>query len=381
MRRTAADPRPCRHPCPREYGLAGVGHQFRPPSPCWSRQDRSGPGSILSRPTRRWWPKLVADPGQAVFARTWVPARPRVGSRTAHLPAGAGPVSAQVEGDEVAALGREVVGGAFALLVPGDVAEHGSAIVGVVVADAPVVVDVELHAADGAGLVQQPAQRADRGDRAVDEHQRPVGPLADPGAGDEGVVADAEPPQGGAAAGAGRVDGAAVDEQGEVLAHAAHRGAHRGVPAPLPDGTVTIGQWGRDASMSPSVRSVRQNLDLLVDRGTVNPTCANGSTPRWGFGVGNNAFVPRTGIGQRADGALVFVNSPVTSVCSLGRLLHQAGAVRGMELDINNDLSIGYYYTHDGGTVLGHVTRDNQSKGPTHYFTAQSRDFIAFYLR
>src|SRR5674536_167467 len=77
-----------------------------------------GPGSTLSRPTWRWWPKLVADPGQAVFARTWVPSRPRVGSPTAHLPAGAGPVSAQVEGDEVAALGREVVGGAFALLVP-----------------------------------------------------------------------------------------------------------------------------------------------------------------------------------------------------------------------------------------------------------------------
>jgi len=45
MRRRAADPRPWRHPCPREYGLAGVGHQFRPPSPCWSRQGRAGPGS------------------------------------------------------------------------------------------------------------------------------------------------------------------------------------------------------------------------------------------------------------------------------------------------------------------------------------------------
>src|SRR5664280_3777621 len=129
----------------------------------------SGPGSTLSRPTWRWWPKLVADPGQSVFARTWGWSRPRVGSPTAHLPAGAGLVSAEVEGDEVAALRREVVGGAFALLVPGDVAEHGPAVVGVVVSDAPVVVDVELHAADGAGLVQQPAQRADRGDRAVDE--------------------------------------------------------------------------------------------------------------------------------------------------------------------------------------------------------------------
>src|SRR5450756_2627539 len=36
------------HPCPREYGLAGVGLEFRPPSPpspCWSRQGRAGPGS------------------------------------------------------------------------------------------------------------------------------------------------------------------------------------------------------------------------------------------------------------------------------------------------------------------------------------------------
>ncbi len=97
-------------------------------------------------------------------------------------------------------------------------------------------------------------------------------------------------------------------------------------------GTVSIGQWGRDVSMNPSVRSVRQNLDLLVDGGTVNPACSSGSTPVWGYGVGNSSYVPRTGIGQRADGALEFVNRPVTSVCSLGRLLVQAGAVRGMQL-------------------------------------------------
>jgi len=146
-------------------------------------------------------------------------------------------------------------------------------------------------------------------------------------------------------------------------------------------GAVTIGQWGRDASMGPAVRSVRQNLDLLVDGGTVNPTCASGSTPLWGYGVNNDAYVPRTGIGQRPDRALVFVNSPVTSVCSRGRLLKAAGAVRAMQLDINYDWSIGYYFTHEGGAVHGHVTRADQSKGPDHYFAAQSRDFIAFYLR
>jgi len=70
------------------------------------------------------------------------------------------------------------------------------------------------------------------------------------------------------------------------------------------DGTVSIARWGREATMRPTVRSVRQNLDLLLDGGALNPTCSQGSTPVWGYGVGNTAYVPRTGIGigQRTDG-------------------------------------------------------------------------------
>jgi hypothetical protein len=147
------------------------------------------------------------------------------------------------------------------------------------------------------------------------------------------------------------------------------------------DGTATVGQWGRDVAMSPTVRSVRQNLDLLVDGGNVNPSCSTDSSPIWGYTVGNDAYVPRTAIGVRADGSLIFVNSPAVSVCSLGQLLKSAGVVRGMELDINYDWSIGYYFTHEGGQVQSHKSRPDQSKGPDHYFAPQSRDFVAFYLR
>ncbi len=147
------------------------------------------------------------------------------------------------------------------------------------------------------------------------------------------------------------------------------------------DGTTTVGQWGRDVAMSPNVRSVRQNLDLLVDGGNVNPTCNSDSSPIWGYTVGNDAYVPRTALGVRADGSLIFVNSPAVSVCSLGQLLKSAGVVRGMELDINYDWSIGYYFTHDGGQVQSHMSRPTQSKGPDHYFSPQTRDFVAFYLR
>jgi hypothetical protein len=147
------------------------------------------------------------------------------------------------------------------------------------------------------------------------------------------------------------------------------------------DGTATVGQWGRDILPGPNVKSVRQNLDLLVDGGNVNPTCNQDSSQTWGLTVGNNAYVPRTAIGQRPDGALIFINSPAVSVCSLGQLLKSAGVQRGMELDINNDWSIGYYFTHTNGQVQSHRSRTTQAQGPDHYFAPQSRDFIAFYLR
>ena len=37
------------------------------------------------------------------------------------------------------------------------------------------------------------------------------------------------------------------------------------------NGSSTVGQWGRDVTMTPDVVSVRQNLDLLVDNGQAGP--------------------------------------------------------------------------------------------------------------
>ena len=147
------------------------------------------------------------------------------------------------------------------------------------------------------------------------------------------------------------------------------------------DGTATVGQWGRDVSAGPDVKSVRQNLDLLVDGGQVNPSCSQSSSQTWGLTLGNDYYVPRTALGVRADGTLIFINSPAVSVCSLGQLLKSTGVQRGMELDINPQWSIGYYFTHPNGQVQSHDSRTTQSQGPDHYFAPQSRDFVAFYLR
>ena len=103
------------------------------------------------------------------------------------------------------------------------------------------------------------------------------------------------------------------------------------------NGTATVGKWGRDVSMSPSVVSVRQNLDLLVDGGQPVPGLNAADMTQWGNTLGNAIYVWRSGLGITADGALVYVGGPGLNITDLANLLVRAGAVRAMELDINTD--------------------------------------------
>jgi hypothetical protein len=102
-------------------------------------------------------------------------------------------------------------------------------------------------------------------------------------------------------------------------------------------GSVTVGEWGRDIKMSPSVASVRQNLDLLVDDGRPVPGLNSSDTSKWGTTLGGQIDVWRSGIGETLSGALVYVGGPSLNIASLADLLVRAGAYRGMELDINTD--------------------------------------------
>ena len=146
------------------------------------------------------------------------------------------------------------------------------------------------------------------------------------------------------------------------------------------DGTATVGQWERDMTMGPGIVAVRQNLDLLVDGGVTNPSCASVGG-QWGATLGNASYVARSGIGVTATGALVYVGGPAMSVCSLGQLMQAAGVVRGMELDINPAWIRGAYYTHDGGGVVAHKLVGDVDPPADRLFSVSQRDFIAFYAR
>ena len=103
------------------------------------------------------------------------------------------------------------------------------------------------------------------------------------------------------------------------------------------NGTSTVAQWGRDATLTPDVVSVRQNLDLVVDNGRPAPGLDASDTTRWGATLGDQVYVWRSGLGVTATGALIYVGGPGLNITDLADLLVRAGAVRAMELDINTD--------------------------------------------
>jgi hypothetical protein len=148
------------------------------------------------------------------------------------------------------------------------------------------------------------------------------------------------------------------------------------------DGTADVGSWNNEVRMSPTTASVRQNLQMLVDGGQVNPTCATGGTKEWGSTVGQAAYIHRSGFGVTADGTEVYVGGPALSVCTLGRILADAGVVRGMELDINPAWVTGvYFHAHPTGPPNGFTLFPAEKTTPQHYLSPSSRDWYAWLLR
>jgi hypothetical protein len=142
------------------------------------------------------------------------------------------------------------------------------------------------------------------------------------------------------------------------------------------DGRATVGEWGRDVDLTPDVVSVRQNLGLLVDEGA--PVAAAGNPGAWGGSVAG-AATARSAVGVDANSALVLAQARV-SPQGLAEALVAAGAVRGMELDINPDWTTFVLYEQFAdGSVSG--SRAMGAGGPGGlYLSPYERDFFAVLL-
>jgi hypothetical protein len=161
------------------------------------------------------------------------------------------------------------------------------------------------------------------------------------------------------------------------------------------DGSVDLGAWGSDVRMARNVVSVRQNLMPLVADGRPTPQAASTHWQAWGSTCGAAscaATVPgiehqwRSGLGITADGTLVYAAGPALDPLQLAQLLVRAGAVRGMQLDINPDWPDFVSYAPRAGALAapsnGRRLLASTVQGPSTFFEAWwARDFITMSAR
>ena len=149
------------------------------------------------------------------------------------------------------------------------------------------------------------------------------------------------------------------------------------------DGHVAIGTWGQGVSMSSQVLGVRQNLKLLVDHGVVPAAVDQDVQTQWGATLGGSYYVWRSGIGITRDGRIIWVYGPALSVRSLADLLQRAGAVEGMQMDINPAWMSYMYYkpTPSAADPTPVNLLPTQPEPANRYYSINSRDFTAVFAR
>ncbi len=134
------------------------------------------------------------------------------------------------------------------------------------------------------------------------------------------------------------------------------------------NGSVTVGAWGTDVSMTPDVVAVRQNLVPLVAGGLPTAQATGLDWQAWGATCGVtscSSTVPgienqwRSGAGVTADGALVYTAGPGLTPLQVAQLLVRAGVIRGMELDINPNWPV--FATYDPTIPNGFAAPSNGS--------------------
>lgn len=162
------------------------------------------------------------------------------------------------------------------------------------------------------------------------------------------------------------------------------------------DGSVDVGAWGTDVTMTPDVVAVRQNLIPLVSGGKPTPEALSPDWQAWGNTCGATSCTPgvpgvehqwRSGVGVTSDGALVYATGPTLAPTQLALLLVRAGVVRGMELDINPDWTV--LATYDPTPPSGPASPSNGSRlvastvqGPSTFFDPSwARDFVTMSIR
>ncbi len=142
------------------------------------------------------------------------------------------------------------------------------------------------------------------------------------------------------------------------------------------DGTLAVGAWGREMSMTADTLVVRQNLPPLVDHGVAQATPRDG-VRTWGIANGNRPRANRSALGILPDGAYLFVFAHLVTAATLADRLVAQGVVSAIDLDMNVSWPTGFVYSHQGSRVVGQRINPFVVRAPSTYLQRFKKDFIA----
>jgi hypothetical protein len=143
-------------------------------------------------------------------------------------------------------------------------------------------------------------------------------------------------------------------------------------------GKVDIVKWSHGPGAPANVWFAKQNLPPIIYEGRLNPNLGDG--PEWGETVNNATRVWRSGLGIDAHGNLLYAAANYQSVESLAKVLQRAGAVRAIELDINEDWTSFISYRRPGAIEPTNLLPE-MYRSPERYLSPDERDFFAVYLK
>ncbi|MEO7370617.1 MAG: hypothetical protein ABIZ69_07135, partial [Ilumatobacteraceae bacterium] len=90
----------------------------------------------------------------------------------------------------------------------------------------------------------------------------------------------------------------------------------------------------------------------------------------------------RSGAGITADGHLIWVGGPGLTIEALAQTLIRAGAIRGMQLEINQEwVQLNTYSTNSSGSTTGKRLMHGMQHNGNRWLTEDSRDFVAAFRR
>ena len=141
------------------------------------------------------------------------------------------------------------------------------------------------------------------------------------------------------------------------------------------DGTMKVGSYGRDVTLGPDVVAVRQNLEPLIDNGQ-SQASPDDSSSRWGIADKGAAYAKRSAVGQLADGSIVFGYGSEITASQLADAMVAVGVQQAVALDMNISWPTGYYYTREGGEVVGHRIQPDIVREPDTYLDSFKKDFF-----